>query len=97
MLHVNLEGLRVGGSLYTHRPSHGSSFEGDGGHQGSVFAPVPRNLGVGPLSLRSPSSQAPHGDVKARLLHEHEAPSVEMGSQPSPQASGFFVALGGYP
>jgi hypothetical protein len=34
--------------------------------------------------------------VKAGLVHEYEAPSVEAASQPPPQAPHFLVALGGY-
>ena len=81
MLDVNLEGLRVRGSFYGHRLAYGS-FQSDGSHQGSILAPVPWNLAVGPLSFRSPGVKARHGSVKARLLHEYKAPSVKVESQP---------------
>src|SRR3712207_5597316 len=40
VLNVGFEGLRVGGSFYGHRLSHGS-FEGDRGDEGGVLAAVP--------------------------------------------------------
>jgi hypothetical protein len=34
--------------------------------------------------------------VKATLVHEYQAPSVEARSQPPPKPSGLLVALRGY-
>jgi hypothetical protein len=97
VLNVGFEGLRVRGSFYGHGGAHGS-LEGDRSDQGSVLAAVPWNLAVGPLSSRSPGSQARHGGVKTRLVHEYKAPSVEVGSQPPPQTPLLLplLALRGY-
>src|SRR5919202_3725628 len=75
------EGPSVRGSLYAHRGAHGP-FEGDRGDERLVLAAVARDLAVGPYPLRGPRPQARHGGVKARLVHEHEAPGVEARSQP---------------
>src|SRR4051812_34654595 len=97
MLHVPLKDQSVGRPLDGHRRSFvHRPFERDRGYKRLVLTPVAWHPPVGPLSLGRPRAKASHGSMRPALVHEHQAPSVEARSQPTPQAPHLLVALGGY-